>query len=494
MGTPVNVPLLSRQTLNTSGSYDITLGLSSRIVVERNGSTPAGDPVNVVFDTITVGLLSNIQVQNASLAIDSFASVNALTSFHIGDSGKLDLSSTLGVNLLSPITFEGVGGILVLNPGVNINLLSNVTGFNADDVLSFTGVSTATDVRYEAGKIQVYNGADLVASAVVSGSFDANQLGFQSNGQGGINVGIGLGNGGGLPNDEFLSGLHSEYTIAQTGLGQLYLQDRVEGRDGTATLTDAKYILFADGVGRFDPTGAAQDVTHIYQAAYDRRPEVSGLEFYTERLEAGSITEMNIATYFSQSPEFIARYGNLDNFGYVSALYQNVLDRQGESSGISFYVDRLNAGTVGRDNVLMAFSDSIENIQHSLSFTGDREYGSAYRLYEAALNRVPEASGLEFWYNRLEGGEALSSVARGFIDSPEFASKYGVLDNANFVEQLYLNVLDRPADQVGREFWNSFLQNGGDRADVVVGFSDSLEARVLTADATHDSWIFLGSA
>jgi hypothetical protein len=55
-------------------------------------------------------------------------------------------------------------------------------------------------------------------------------------------------------------------------------------------------------------------------------------------------------------------------------------------------------------------------------------------------------------------------------------------------------VLDRPADQVGRDFWNSFLQNGGDRADVLVGFSDSLEARVLTADATHDSWVFLGAS
>lgn len=494
MGTPFNVPLLSTRTLNTSGSYDVTLGLSSRIIVERNGTSPAGDPVNVTFDTVTIGLLSAIQVQNANLAIDSFATVNALTTFDIGDGGKLDLSSTIGVNVLSPINFTGVGGILVLNPGLNVNLLSNITGFNSDDVLSFAGVSTATDVRYEAGQIQVFNGNTLVASATVSGSFDGDQLGFQSNGQGGINVGIGLGNGGGLPNDEFLAGRHNEYIIAQTGLGQLYLQDKVEGRDGTATLTDAKYIVFADGIGRFDPTGAAQDVTHIYQAAFDRRPEVSGLEFYTERLEAGAITELNVATYFSQSPEFLARYGNLDNFGYVSALYQNILDRPGEASGVSFYVDKLNAGTLGRDNVLMSFSDSIENIQNSLSFTGDREYGSAYRLYEAALNRAPEAAGLEFWYLRLEGGESLSSVARGFIDSPEFANLYGSLDNASFVERLYQNVLDRPADQVGRDFYNSFLQNGGDRADVLVGFSDSLEARVLTADATHDSWVFLGSA
>ena len=493
MGTPVNVPILGTQTLNASGSYDVTLGLSSRIIVERNGTSPAGDGVNVTFDTVTIGLLSAIEVQNASLAISSFATVNALTSFDIGDSGKLDLSSTLGVNLLSPINFTGVGGILVLNPGLNVNLLSNVTGFNSDDVLSFAGVSTATDVRYEAGQIQVFNGNTLVASATVSGSFDGDQLGFQSNGQGGINVGIGLGNGGGLPNDEFVSGLHTDYIIAQTGLGQLYLQDKVGGRDGTATLTDAKYILFADGVGRFDPTGAAQEVTHIYKAAFDRRPDAGGLEFHTGRLESGQATKNDIAAEFTQSTEFQSRYANLDNNSYVSALYQNVLNRPGEDNGISFWVNNLATGTLGRDGVLKGFADSFENIQKSISFTGDREYGSAYRLYEAALNRTPETVGLKFWYDRLEGGESLSSVAQGFVDSNEFNTNYGALNNASFVDQLYLNLLNRTADQVGQEYWNSVLQGGGSRADVLVGFSDSLEARVLTADATHDSWVFLGA-
>ncbi|EHM02805.1 hypothetical protein HMPREF9946_00709 [Acetobacteraceae bacterium AT-5844] len=494
MGTPINVPILGEYTLNTSGAYDITLGLSSRIIVERNGGSPAGDAVNVVFDTVTIGALSSITVQNASLTIDSLATVNALTTYNIGNSGTLDLSSTIGVNLLSPINFTGVGGRLVLDAGLNVSLLSNVTGFDSDDVLSFNDVSSATDVRYENGEIRVYDGDTVVARADVSGNFDGDALGFQSDGQGGINVGVGLGNGGGDPNDNFVNGLHSEYIIAQTPLGQLYLQDKVPGRDGSATIADAKYIVFADGVARFDASGAAQDVTHLYQAAFDRRPDAVGLEYWTGRLESSDLTEAQIASSFSATPEFATRYGALDNAGYVNQLYQNVLGRAGETSGVEYWTSELNSGARDRGNVLMGFSDSIENIENSLSFTGDREYGAAYRLYEAALNREPEAVGLAYWYERLEGGDSLTNVAQGFVDSQEFGRLYGTLDNSSFVSQLYQNVLDRPGDQVGQEYWTGVLENGGSRADVLVGFSDSLEARILTADATHDSWVFLGAA
>jgi hypothetical protein len=61
------------------------------------------------------------------------------------------------------------------------------------------------------------------------------------------------------------------------------------------------------------------------------------------------------------------------------------------------------------------------------------------------------------------------------VNSAEFQNAYGALDNAAFVEQLYQNVLDRPADATGLANWSARLENGMTRAEVVLGFSQSQE-------------------
>jgi hypothetical protein len=490
VSTLINVPLLSSRTISTSGDYNVTLGIGSRILVERNGTTPANDPVVASFSTATIGALSSITVQNATLEIDSLAGINVLTTFNIGDGGKLDLSNTINLNVASPINFTGVGGVLVVDHDLNIGLLSGITGFNSDDVLSFRDIPVATSASYANGALTVYNGTEQVARLAINGDFSG-PLGVQSDGHGGINVGVGLGNGGGLPNDVHALGLHSEYILARTDLGQLYLQDQVGGRDGNTTVADGKYVLFADGVGRFDASGVAQEVAHIYKAAFDRMADADGLEFWTNRVENGIQTERGVAIGFTESNEFRGAYGSLDDRGFVQQLYRNVLDREGEQAGVESWLNLMQGGA-GRDTVLHGFATSFENVMNNLSVMGDDEYGHAYRLYEAALNRSPETEGLNFWYNHLESGQSLAWVAQGFMNSNEYQQKYGGLDNGNFVEQLYQNVLGRGSDSAGFENWMNALNGGTSRADVLIGFSDSLENRIQTAEQTHDNWIFLG--
>ncbi len=74
-----------------------------------------------------------------------------------------------------------------------------------------------------------------------------------------------------------LRGSSAQYVIADDQ-GALYLQDTVAGRDGTQTLPGISTLVFTDGTGVFDPSGAAEDVARLYQAAFDRAPDVAGLE------------------------------------------------------------------------------------------------------------------------------------------------------------------------------------------------------------------------
>ena len=102
--------------------------------------------------------------------------------------------------------------------------------------------------------------------------------------------------------------------------------------------------------------------------------------------------------------------------------------------------------------------------------------GQIYRLYKAAFDRAPDAQGLGYWINVLDSGIELKTIARAAMDSPEFrANHYGDGSNKQFVNNLYLNVMDRAPDNEGFNFWNTALENGTSRADVLIGFSESAE-------------------
>jgi len=108
------------------------------------------------------------------------------------------------------------------------------------------------------------------------------------------------------------------------------------------------------------------------------------------------------------------------------------------------------------------------------------------RLYSAVFARDPDAGGFAFWVNELtSGARNLQQIADAMVSvSPEFTDTYGNLDNAGFVNQLYLNVQDRPGEASGIAFWAGQLDSGAlTRGGVVLGFSESLEYRKATGSA-----------
>lgn len=125
-----------------------------------------------------------------------------------------------------------------------------------------------------------------------------------------------------------------------------------------------------------------------------------------------------------------------------------------------------------------AFADGV------LAFDTDGVAGQAYRLYQAAFDRTPDAGGLAHWIKSLDGDWSLGKVAGAFIASAEFTSAYGSLTDFAFVGQLYINILGREAEAGGLNFWSGKLASGEmSRADVLVGLSESGENVSLVGSA-----------
>ncbi len=124
----------------------------------------------------------------------------------------------------------------------------------------------------------------------------------------------------------------------------------------------------------------------------------------------------------------------------------------------------------------------------------DDDYdGQAFRLYMAALDRTPDPSGLANWTNVLRSGADLDDVAHGFVTSAEFESRYGDLDNSEYVTQLYQNVLNRTPDASGHANWMAHLESGETREAVLLGFSEStenrLQAAALVNGVDYQAWV-----
>jgi hypothetical protein len=143
----------------------------------------------------------------------------------------------------------------------------------------------------------------------------------------------------------------------------------------------------------------------------------------------------------------------------------------------------INDATINRDGIDMLmsvergrFSDGTLAFDINLPGAGPSNAGSAYRMYEAAFDRTPDAPGLAFWTKALDAGLSVKAVAEGFVGSAEFATVYGASPtNASLVNQFYVNILDRAPEPAGFDFWLGVLNTTNDKALVLEGIANSAE-------------------
>ncbi|KIT15142.1 DUF4214 domain-containing protein [Jannaschia aquimarina] len=305
-------------------------------------------------------------------------------------------------------------------------------------------------------------------------------------------------------------------TDPDSGESVLYRFDNIlDARDGeyrTAAYQDNQSLHEIKAfVGRF------------YETILGRDADAQGSNAWTDRLHTGVMAGADVARSFIGSPEFQGR--NTSDEDYVTTLYRAFFDRAPDSGGFSAWVGRLEDG-ISRDAVLDGFIGSREFANLAQSFGIETELGSGrpngegtltgsgddtdvlragdgsqtlvdgtplieatsrdeadvtgqvYRLYGSTLGREPDTTGFQNWIDAIaEGRVGLVQAAGAFAGSPEFQQRYGDLENSEFVNLLYQNVLGRDADAIGLTNWTARLDGGMSRAEVVVGFAESTEYR-----------------
>ncbi len=454
----------------------------------NTGARTPNDPFNEYYDGSTVQGLTSIDLlemeslgYQANQGTSSIFAIAALSadkpdglkgttpySFEITRSGDLTQATTLTYNVAGSGSSPAQEHLFTLAAGV-VNFAAGASA--ATLVVSVNAAAIWADEEFTV-TLAGPPGA-ILTQATAGGTIQKNET---------IVPGV---------HDLALTGTHDQYVIAAASGGQAYIQDTVSGRDGTQAVANLAHIFFADGAGDFDGTGTLENVTRLYRAAFNRAPDLAGLDHNRDLVDANTVPLAALAASFAKSPEFLSLYGSPDNAGFVRQMYQNVLHRAPDGAGLQVWLNYLGTGA-SQGQVLAGFADSRENRKQILPIAGDKNDSEAARMYQAALNRAPDDLGLSFWSNKLQAGIAPETVAQGFTDSNEFKQLYGTLNATDFVRQLYANVLNRAPDAPGLEFWVGQLNGGATHQHVLIGFSDSTENHIKTASITHDAWVFLG--
>ncbi|WP_406857159.1 DUF4214 domain-containing protein [Alsobacter sp. KACC 23698] len=220
------------------------------------------------------------------------------------------------------------------SPGAGSNLLGDM----------MNGVSYTAGLRYLPSQLDLAMLADLGIATTRS-----DRLGLPLSGSH-VDGGAGL--------DTIVFGASSTaYSVKPNSVGF-----SLGGPNGyTADVVQVERLLFTDQLVALDTAGDAGQGFRLYQAAFNRTPDKSGLSYWVDALDRGASLH-DVATGFVASAEFKAVYGASPSSGeIVDRFYHNVLGRAGEQSGTDYWVGLLQKGTSAAD-ILASFSESAENV------------------------------------------------------------------------------------------------------------------------------------
>lgn len=174
--------------------------------------------------------------------------------------------------------------------------------------------------------------------------------------------------------------------------------------------TDREVVLMLDRLDRgWGHHGIARSLTQgtewaggvvddLYQQILHRRPDQGGRAHWVQQL-AGDAWTRDIAAFLFASPEFEGLSGGT-TAGYVDAVYDRVLGRDPDASGLAYWVQRIDGGGP-RTEVALAVHTSVEA-------NGQR----VDDLYDSLLHRAPDTAGRQFWAQRLVTIDDLDLAAR----------------------------------------------------------------------------------
>jgi len=496
-------------------------------VVKAQGTANAGFS-NAVNLNGTFDLLANANIRNATTVPHS----TVVATSH-GAEEFYAFTVTAGAQIVLDVDGAGFDTVLRLyGPGQTVLVTNDdASGTDADG-----GEPTDSAITYtatESGTFYVSvsawlsgSGANLVTGAPPAGSTYTLHVSVPSQTPVPITLRGSTLNGEG--GDDFIEGGDGADVINggagnDTLNGQLGA-DVVDGGDGDDLITD-----IGDGIATTLRGGSGNDVFVVSFAAGSTidggadtdTVRMSGGANYVVDLTAGTL-RLGSATAVISNVENFTGAGGSDRITGTAGANILIGDTGGENGndviiggGGSDVIDggagydvsgyagaRKNYGTVNSTTVVggrEGGTDTLTGIEAAAfvdgltTFNADSQAAQLMRLYSVAFDRAPDALGFHVQLDAIEAGVSFSEMARRFLTSDEFVSRFGSLTDIQYVQRLYLNAFDRAPSNAEINDWLAYLNAGNSRQALMLVIAESTESRAATW-STLSAGLWVGDA
>jgi hypothetical protein len=122
----------------------------------------------------------------------------------------------------------------------------------------------------------------------------------------------------------------------------------------------SKADLVAALASAYEHTDAVYPNIRLYQAYFGRLPDAGGLRYWVSLRRAG-VSVDSVSDQFALSAEFANTYGDTGDAEFIRLVYENVLGRQLDPGGFSYWLDLLSRRAITRGQLMIYFSESLEN-------------------------------------------------------------------------------------------------------------------------------------
>lgn len=277
-----------------------------------------------------------------------------------------------------------------------------------------------------------------------------------------------------------LSGKYSDYSLS-TSNGTTTLQDNVAGRDGKIIISGSAVTL------QFTDTAISSgDASLSFIASQNGTRAAAG----EAQFQLGLTTPSANNVIGEQSADLGA--------GYDAVILTGPRSQYGvavDGSGTITLTDHASSQsyTLTSDEYLIFGNAAVNPATgtYDMDFNLQGTDAQVAALYNAALGRLPDLAGLEYYAVPIGNGSlAIHQAAANFLASPEFQSRFtaaaqsadggGAHDQA-FVTQLYQNVLHRTPSASEMNYYVQDMQGtlpgiaAQDRAQLLINFAVSPE-------------------
>ncbi|HWJ62786.1 MAG TPA: DUF4214 domain-containing protein [Acidimicrobiales bacterium] len=178
-----------------------------------------------------------------------------------------------------------------------------------------------------------------------------------------------------------------------------FLSRSTEDLEGGAVTPDEfiASLLAHDGAAKLTaPT------TRLYLGFFLRIPDYAGLDYWFRKIRAGTTLDA-AASQFAAGPEFIRKYGELDNESYIKQMYQNLFGRDPDPAGLQYWKTRADAGAK-RGWLMRQWCESSEYQRKTASQV------QVIQIHAAMLKAAPTAEEYKRW------SDWLGATPRGTTD------------------------------------------------------------------------------